>query len=231
MDARVALTLRTLGGLHDAGDRPRLPRPGADARPAARARQAQDPRRRHPVPRAARGSCCRSASTASCRPLPRLQRGLRGDVRRRAHPPGPVRRGDPPDAGRWSTLMPDEPEALGLLALMLLHDARREARIERGRRAGAARGPGPLALGPRRGSRRGRRSSSARCRCGRPGRTSCRRRSPRSTTRRPRPRPTDWAADRRALRGPRPARPVAGRGAQPRGRGRDGGRARRPASR
>ena len=26
-------------------------------------------------------------------------------------------------------LMPDEPEALGLLALMLLHDARREARV------------------------------------------------------------------------------------------------------
>lgn len=30
-----------------------------------------------------------------------------------------------------SELMPDEPEALGLLALMLLHDARREARVDR----------------------------------------------------------------------------------------------------
>src|SRR5438477_271124 len=29
-----------------------------------------------------------------------------------------------------ATLMPDEPEALGLLALMLLHDARREARVD-----------------------------------------------------------------------------------------------------
>ncbi len=28
-----------------------------------------------------------------------------------------------------AVLMPDEPEALGLLALMLLHDARREARF------------------------------------------------------------------------------------------------------
>ena len=28
-------------------------------------------------------------------------------------------------------LMPDEPEALGLLALMLLHDARRSARVDR----------------------------------------------------------------------------------------------------
>jgi len=31
------------------------------------------------------------------------------------------------------TLMPDEPEALGLLALMLLHDSRRDARLEDGR--------------------------------------------------------------------------------------------------
>ncbi len=45
-------------------------------------------------------------------------------------------------------LMPDEPEVHGLLALMLLLDARREARF-RGRRARAARRPGPLALGRR----------------------------------------------------------------------------------
>ncbi len=32
-------------------------------------------------------------------------------------------------AGVLTTLMPDEPEVLGLLALMLLHDARREARV------------------------------------------------------------------------------------------------------
>ena len=46
-----------------------------------------------------------------------------------------------------AVLMPDEPEALGLLALMLLHDARRAARAT-ARRARAARGSGPLALGP-----------------------------------------------------------------------------------
>ena len=39
--------------------------------------------------------------------------------------------------------MPDEPEALGLLALMLLHDSRRDDARRRGRRAGPARGPGP----------------------------------------------------------------------------------------
>ena len=44
-----------------------------------------------------------------------------------------------------SELMPDEPEVHGLLALMLLHDARREARFS-GRRGRAARRPGQLSL-------------------------------------------------------------------------------------
>ena len=48
-----------------------------------------------------------------------------------------------------AALMPDEPEALGLLALMLLHDARRAARRRRRGRPGAARGAGPRALGRR----------------------------------------------------------------------------------
>ena len=43
-------------------------------------------------------------------------------------------------------LMPDEPEVAGLLALMLLHHSRRDARVEPGRRTGAARGTGPRAL-------------------------------------------------------------------------------------
>ena len=52
-DARVALTLRTLGGLTTARDRARLPGARADDGPAPRARQAQDRRGRHPLPRAA----------------------------------------------------------------------------------------------------------------------------------------------------------------------------------
>ena len=60
-----------------------------------------------------------------------------------------------------AALMPDEPEALGLLALMLLHDARRAGACRRRRRPRAARGAGPHALGHRR-DRRGRRAARRR---------------------------------------------------------------------
>ena len=82
-----------------------------------------------------------------------------------------------------AVLMPDEPEALGLLALMLLHDARREARIGARRLDRAARRPGPRPLEPGRESTRARGCSSGRSRTGGPGRTSSRRRSRRSTSR------------------------------------------------
>ena len=52
-------------------------------------------------------------------------------------------------------LMPDEPEAHGLLALMLIHHARRRARVRR-RGSRAARRSGPLAVGPTHRSRRAR---------------------------------------------------------------------------
>ena len=45
-------------------------------------------------------------------------------------------------------LVPDEPEVHGLLALLELTAARFPARLDARRRAGAARGPGPPALGP-----------------------------------------------------------------------------------
>ena len=44
-------------------------------------------------------------------------------------------------------LLPDNPAVLGLLALMLLHDARRPTRESRRRRRGFARGPGPIVVG------------------------------------------------------------------------------------
>ena len=97
-------------------------------------------------------------------------------------------------------LMPDEPEVHGLLALMLLHDARREARFAR-RRAGAARRPGPLAVGRRRRSPRAARCSTARWRCAAAAPT-CMQAAIASLHA---DEPRDWAADRRALRraGPR----------------------------
>ena len=89
--------------------------------------------------------------------------------------------------------MPDEREASGLLALMLLHDARRAARIDeagdlvtleeqdrsRWDRAEIDEGGAVLEAGP---------ATTAG-----PGHISCRPRSPRATPPRPTPADTDWA--------------------------------------
>ena len=97
-------------------------------------------------------------------------------------------RGHPARRARLAELMPDEPEALGLLALMLLHDARRAARVDdagdlvpledqdRTRWDAAAIAEGRELL-------------ERRCAAGGPVRTRCRPRSPRATRRRRR-RPT-----------------------------------------
>ena len=117
-------------------------------------------------------------------------------------------------------LMPDEPEALGLLALLLLQDSRRAARVGAGRRARPARRPGPRALGPRgidEGLRVLRRAEALR----RPAHTSSRRRS-RPVTREGAS-PAAIAAVYDALRRDRS---VARRPAQPRGGDRARGRRR-----
>ena len=57
-------------------------------------------------------------------------------------------------------LMPDEPEAVGLLALMLLTDARQPARTARRRDDDPARRPGPHPVGPRADRRRSRPGAS-----------------------------------------------------------------------
>ena len=67
LDARVALTLRTVGGLTHAGDRARVPAAGADRGPASRASQEEDPRRVDPLPRAPTSTCWPSAPAASWR--------------------------------------------------------------------------------------------------------------------------------------------------------------------
>ena len=139
----------------DARDRPRVPRPGArrsrsgsSARSAASARRGSRSASRPTT-------CCPSASrTCSASLYLVFNEGYAataGDAL--------VRRELCAEAIRLAkllcVLMPDEPEAFGLLALLLLQDSRRDARIGARRRARAARRPGPRALGSRVRSTRG----------------------------------------------------------------------------
>ena len=104
-------------------------------------------------------------------------------------------------------LMPDEPEAFGLLALMLFHDSRRDARVTRGGRARAARRPGPRRCGTRPRSTRGGACSAARSRCGGPGPYQVQAAIAELHTHDD----TDWAQIVAALRPPARGRPVTGR--------------------
>ena len=81
-----------------------------------------------------------------------------------------------------AVLMPDEPEVLGLLALMLLQDSRRAARVGRTARSSCSR-IRTARSGIAAASTRACASSSAPCRCAAPARTSSRRRSLRHTPR------------------------------------------------
>ena len=147
-EAQLALTLRLIGRAADPGDRPRVPRPRGDHGPAAGPGQAEDPRRAaSPTGCRATRSCptgCRScspsstwSSTRATRPRPATTL-IRSDLCAEA-----IRL-----ARLLAELMPDEPEVLGLLALLLLTEARRPARTGAGRRAGPARRPGPRPVGP-----------------------------------------------------------------------------------
>ena len=79
LDARVALTLREVGRAGDTRDRTRVPRLGGDARPTARPREAPSPRDRDSLPRPAGPPPPRADPGRASRPLPRLQRGVRGN--------------------------------------------------------------------------------------------------------------------------------------------------------
>ena len=200
LEAQVALTLRTLAGPDDGRDRAGVPRARDHDGAAPRPGEAQDPQRRHPLPRAARAPARRSGRARSWRSC--ISCSTRAT---RASAGADLVRREPYDEAIRLTrtlaqLMPDEPEALGLLALLLLHDARRAAPCRRRRRPRTARGAGPDALGPGRDRRR--RRAARRRAAARRGRvrTRCRRPSPRAT----RPRPT-----RRRPTGPRSPRCTA----------------------
>ena len=129
-EAQIALTLRTLSGLStEEIARAFLVSPATMAQRLVRAKSkirdsgdsVRGAARRRPrgAPRAGDG-----------RDLPRLQRRVRGDVRRRSPASRALRAGDSPrpDAPRDAT-RPVRGRAR-LLALMLLHDARRETRVD-----------------------------------------------------------------------------------------------------
>ena len=223
-EAQVALTLRTIVRPRHRGDRARLPRAGADAGAAARARQGEDRRARIPYEVPGDDVLAERLDAVHGGRLPGVQRGLRGQLRRRAGARRAVRRGDParPHAGRAAA---GRARAEGLAGV----DAAprcppRHAHRRRGR-AGAARGPGPLALGPRE-DRRGRgagRAGPARPGAGRVRRPGRDRRAARAGAVGRRDR---LAADRGALRRAR-GHPSLARGrAQPRRGDRDGRRPR-----
>ena len=95
---------------HHAGDRARVPRARGDDGAAARARQAQDPQRGDPVPRAARARAARTHRRGARRALPAVQRGLRRERRCRPRARRPVRRSDRP---RPHARVPDARRARG----------------------------------------------------------------------------------------------------------------------
>jgi RNA polymerase sigma-70 factor (ECF subfamily) len=152
--------------------------------PAARAREAEDPRRADPLPRAGADGLPERLDAVSARRLPRSSpRATPRPPARRWSGASCARRRSARAAARGSDAA--APEPIGLLALMLLHDSRREARVSADGRPRAARGAGPWHLG-RGGDPRGSgaRREALRARRARAS-TRCRPRSPRST---PRPR-------------------------------------------
>ena len=128
-DARVALTLRLLGGPHHRRDRPRLPGPGGHRGPAHRAGQAHAGRGQGPV-RGSRGA-------APHRPPGFGARGASTSCSTRGTRPPPATTGCAPPCARTrcasgrvlAELLPDEPEVHGLVALMEIQASRARARV------------------------------------------------------------------------------------------------------
>ena len=216
----MALTLRLARRAHDRGDRPRLPRPGADDRPAHRAREA-DARRGAGAVRGADAAKSCAARLPSVLEVVYLifnegYAATRGDewmrpdaVRGRAAPGANPRRARP---RRGGGARPGGADGAAGVA--------RRARGSARRRAGAAARPGPGALGspahpPR--SRRARTAPRPR-QSARPVHAPGRdRRVPRAGAR-PATRPTGRGSSRSTTRSVE-LTPLAGRRAEPRGRG------------
>ena len=165
-------------------------------------------RRAHPVPGAAGRTSCPTGCAACCSVVYLIfNEGYAAAAGRRAGPRASCATRRSGSAGCSRELMPDEPEVHGLLALMLLQDARRAARTERRplRPAGRA-GPRPGGTGPR--SAEGLAALAARC-ARRPGAVPAAGRDRRAPEAAERTRPTGTrVADLYARAGP--DRAVAG---------------------
>ena len=106
--------LTPAGWIDDRRDRPSIPGARVDHGPTPGARQSQDPRGAHPLPRAQRGGPAGAPARRPGRRVPDLQRRLHGQFRRAI-----IRDDLCAEAIRLGRLlvelMPDEPEVLGLL--------------------------------------------------------------------------------------------------------------------
>ena len=214
LEAQVALTLRALGGLStEEIARAFLVASRDDEAQRLVARQGKIPPPASPS--ASRPPICCPTGSRRCSAVVYLifneGYGGRGELAAEAIRLGRV----------LAELMPDEPEVQGLLALMLLHDARRDARF-----AAASSCCSPTRT----------------ARCWDAAKIARRARRARPRARRSRGRgpyvlqaaiaslhceePIDWARDRRALRRAARADRLARRRAEPRGRGRRGRRRR-----
>ena len=126
---RAPLMLQVVLGLDAAAHRLGLPRVAGGDGQAPGAGEDQDPRGRHPVrdPRARRARRPRLDAVLEAIYAAFAEGWTDPDGHRR-RPPRPDRRGALPRAAASRGLLPEEPEALGLLALMLHAQARRPAR-------------------------------------------------------------------------------------------------------
>ena len=122
-EARVALTLRLLGGLttEEIARAFLVPEPTIAQRIVRAKRTLAEAQVPFEVPRG--DELARAPRLGARGDLPDLQRGLRGDRRRRLDAPAAVRGGAAPrpHPGR---LAPDEPEVHGLVALMEIQASR-----------------------------------------------------------------------------------------------------------